>query len=744
MKRLSRFLARHRWFAWLLFLVLSIPPVLGLSGYNLLESRDVAWSTTGDRETLGEAQSRFTSKLAGVPSLLVIESDEFFQTERVHSLWRTVSQIEQLEKVYGVVWMGSVPQITLFGGRELLLPGREPKADAEQIASAKEQISTHPLIAGQLLSEDGRTLLMGIFVYDRETVQRTVQIAREQLEPHGMTVRLTGPVALRRAHQRTLDAEHNRVLYTAMGLIIGLALLIFRGLPAILITCSGPLLGVFWTLGWLAFVGEDLNELTMVLVPVMAMIIGFTDGVHIVVHVRQERVAGKSQRDAAATAMEQVGLACLLTSLTTAIGFASLLIADATIIQSFGRSSAIAVFVTFVAVVLLVPLLSGSWLGKNIHKGYERDLVGTNIQRLSGLVDGVVRHSRAVAIVGILVTVALAFGASTLQPDNRLAHRIPHNCEEWQAMVHCDEAFGGIHFLRVLVSWEEDTPREEIWNGLLEIEQELDSEKLLGRSLSVRHWLSVLPGAQRPEKLAMTSFLPKEFRNEFWNSDERQAQVVSRMQDLGMATYRPVLDKLELEFRKIEERHPGLKLQITGEAIVENQIVQRVVRELFHSLALAAVIIFLVITVTFRSLRLGLLSIIPNVFPLAATASLRAVFFGTSLDISSACSFAICLGIAVDDTIHFLIRYLHEQESGHEPPEAIHRTFVTVGSALVMTTAVMVSGFGSVMTSSLPTHFLFATMAVTTIAAALIGDLILLPALLMQFPGNDSDQRITE
>ena len=735
MKRLSRFLAEHHWVAWLLFVLLSVPPGLGLSGYSLLDSRDAAWSTTGDRETLGEAQSRFPSKVAGIPALLVIEADDFFQPERVSALWKTVGQIEQLENVYGVMWMGSVPQVTLFGQRPLL-PGLD--ADAAEIASAKELVSTHPLISGHLLSEDGRTLLVGVYTWNEDSMQKVTAIAHEHLEPRGMTVRLTGPMALWRAHKRTLDAEHNRVLYTAMGLIIGLALIIFRGLPAILITCSGPLVGVVWTLGWLAFVGEDLNELTKILVPVMAMIIGFTDGVHIVVHVRQERVAGRSQREAAATAMEQVGLACLLTSLTTAIGFASLLIADATIIQSFGRSSAIAVLVTFVAVVLVVPLLSGSRLGKNIHKGYERDLVGTNIQRLGGLVDGVVRHSRVVAIVGVLVTVVLAVGASTLQPDNRLAHRIPHNCEESQAMEHCDRVFGGIHFLRVLISWKEETPREDVWNVILETERELNSEKLLGRSLSVRHWLSVIPGTEGPQKLALTSLLPDEFRNEFWNSDERQAQVVTRMQDLGMTVYNPVLDRLDARFRKIEERHPGLKLQITGEAIVENKVVQRVVRELFHSLALAAVIIFLVITVTFRSLRIGLLSTIPNVFPLAATASLRAFFFGTSLDISSACAFAICLGIAVDDTIHFLIRFMHEREAGYEPPEAIHRTFVTVGSALVMTTVVMVSGFGSVMTSSLPTHFLFATMALTTIAAALVGDLIILPALLVQFPGRRS------
>jgi predicted RND superfamily exporter protein len=741
MKRLSRFLAEHRWFAWLLFLVLSIPPGLGLFGYSLLDSPDAEWATTVDRKALDEAQSNFTSQLAGLPSFLVVESDDFFQPERVHALWTAVEKIEQLEEVYGVLWMGSVPHVTLFG-QNPLLPGLD--ADAEEIAAAKELVSTHPLIEGQLLSEDGRTLLMGIFADDRDTMQNVVETAREQLEPLGIKVRLTGPAALKRAHDRTLDAEHDRVLYTAMALIIGLALIIFRGLPAILVTCSGPLVGVAWTLGWLAFVGEEPNQLTKILVPVMAMIIGFTDGVHIVVHVRQERVAGKSQRDAAATAMQQVGLACLLTSVTTGIGFGSLLIADATIIQSFGRSSAIAVFVTFVAVVLVVPLLSGSWLGKNIHKGYERDLIGTNIQKLGGSIDWVVRHSRLVAFVGVGVTAALAMGASTLQPDNRLAHSIPHNCDEWQAMVHCDETFGGIHFLRVLISWEEGTPREDIWNVILETERELNAEKLLGRSLSVRHWLSVLPGAEGPEKLALSSLLPEEFRHEFWNSDERQAQVVSRMQDLGMAVYRPILDQLEARFRKIEQQHPGIKLRITGEAIVKNQIVQRVVRELFHSLALAAVIIFLVITVTFRSLRLGLLSIIPNVFPLAATASLRAVFFGTSLDISSACAFAICLGIAVDDTIHFLIRFIHEREAGHEPPEAIHRTFVTVGSALVMTTAVMVSGFGSVMTSSLPTHFLFATMAFTTIAAALVGDLILLPALLVQFPGRSAPEETTE
>jgi predicted RND superfamily exporter protein len=158
---------------------------------------------------------------------------------------------------------------------------------------------------------------------------------------------------------------------------------------------------------------------------------------------------------------------------------------------------------------------------------------------------------------------------------------------------------------------------------------------------------------------------------------------------------------------------------------------------------LAGVVIVLVIAIAFRSLRLGLISIIPNVLPLAAAAALRATM-DVSLDIASACSFAICLGIAVDDTIHFMTRFQHECAGGHDAPTAIRRTFVTVGTALVMTTVVMVAGFASVMTSQLPTHTLFAAMAITTIGIALPADLFILPAILCCFPGKDATSREIE
>jgi len=162
------------------------------------------------------------------------------------------------------------------------------------------------------------------------------------------------------------------------------------------------------------------------------------------------------------------------------------------------------------------------------------------------------------------------------------------------------------------------------------------------------------------------------------------------------------------------------------------------IEELITSLLGAAFIIFVILTIAFRSLRLGLVSILPNVMPIAAAGALRYTL-SDSLDIASACSFAICLGIAVDDTIHYLIHFEHARRNGASAMEANRGTFTTVGSALVMTTLVMTAGLGTVLTSQMPVIFNFSAMACTTLAVALIADLLFLPALMTMFPGKDRE-----
>jgi hypothetical protein len=150
------------------------------------------------------------------------------------------------------------------------------------------------------------------------------------------------------------------------------------------------------------------------------------------------------------------------------------------------------------------------------------------------------------------------------------------------------------------------------------------------------------------------------------------------------------------------------------------------------SLGTASIVIFAVLGLAFRSVRIGLISVVPNMFPLAV-AGAYLVASGQNLEIVMVCAFTCCLGIAVDDTIHFLTRYLEEQKTTGDQNLAIRRAFTGVGTALIMTTVVLISGFMTVIWSDAREHRIFSSMGAITVAAALFGDLIFLPAMLAQF-----------
>ena len=168
----------------------------------------------------------------------------------------------------------------------------------------------------------------------------------------------------------------------------------------------------------------------------------------------------------------------------------------------------------------------------------------------------------------------------------------------------------------------------------------------------------------------------------------------------------------------------------------------QIVVDLVTSLGTASLIIFVVLSIAYHSLRIGLISIIPNLFPLAVAGTFLVVS-GQNLEIVMVCAFTCCLGIAVDDTIHFLTRYLEERKNEPDEELAIRKAFAGVGTALIMTTIVLVCGFMTVQTSETREHRIFAAMGAITVAAALFGDLIFLPAILSRFNRRKASDKAT-
>jgi predicted RND superfamily exporter protein len=223
--------------------------------------------------------------------------------------------------------------------------------------------------------------------------------------------------------------------------------------------------------------------------------------------------------------------------------------------------------------------------------------------------------------------------------------------------------------------------------------------------------------------------LPQGLGRRYLQPDKGRALVSYTVPDAGSDVTEPAYQRLESNMRQLREAHPDFGLHITGTGYVARRNVNLIIVDFSRGLWLAAGVIVLVLAAAFRSWRLGLVAVLPNVFPLAVAGSVL-VALGIQLQVASVLAFTVCLGIAVDDTIHLLARYQHERRAGLEPSEAAIQAFLHVGRALIATTLVLLCGFGVMFLSSIATSKLFALIAVIGLIAALLGDLILLPALL--------------
>ncbi len=678
--------------------------------------------------------------------VLVIESPDLFTPQGAAALREVVAALEQLDAVESVTWMERVPMLNIFGLREPLLPPEH--ASLRQFAAAREKALQHPLVGGQLLSADGRTLLLLIklnwlFVEsDADCTSRLKETACQaaaRFPGVSMQFLTTGRVPMYLAFigsQRENQRKYQIIGYGMVGLM---SLILFRGLRAVLIVALAPSLGVFWSLGCLRFFNVQDNPFNDVVLPVLLSLVALTDGVHLMVEIRKRRAAGLAERAAARAGISQVGLACFLTSLTTAVGFASLALAHHEVVREFGWSCVLGVGLCFLAVITTIPLACSTPLGRQVHVGLDRGWIERHLDRIGGLIALVLRNARRVALAAIVSTGALTALTLQLRPDERRSSALPSGSEAVMALTHMDRAFGGLELGFVEVTWTErvDATAPEVYDVLTEVHALLEGEPLIGSPLSIRSLLAALPGgSSSAERMSLLELLPPPLKRAFYTPERRQAKVSFRAQDLGIATYGPVFERIEAGLAQIAAAHPDFALELTGAAVHRWRNLYQIVVDLRNSLGSAAVVIFGILMLAYRSVRLGLIAVVPNVFPLAVTGTFL-VLMGQSLEIVSVCAFTVCLGIAVDDTIHFLTRFQEERRVAAHL-EAIQRAFTGTGTALIMTTVVLLAGFATVLSSDLRDQRVFAAMGGLTIGSALFGDLVFLPALLACFGRADS------
>ncbi len=744
----------------LTLLVLIVISCIALAGHNYQTLVSQGFLQQALNNDNSDEESGASSESASVPdvesvnltdsdAILVCESSSFFTPVGASAMRDVVKQLENLNHVDSVLWLDRVPILNIFGLPEPLLP-RSTSAQGLYDA-AKSKALRHPLVKGQLLSSDGKTMLLMIrfdmlFIQqDSDCTTLIRETAEQAISEHAgfeAQFMVTGRVPSVLTALETHEANQLKYQLIGYGMIFIMSIILFRGLSAVLIVAAAPAMGVFWTLGIIEFFNFADSPFIDVILPVLISLVGLTDGVHLMVQIRRNRVSGLRQKEAARDGIKQVGLACGLTSLTTAIGFGSLSLAHHEMVREFGWTCVIGVVLTFVAVVTIIPFICSSRLGQRFHVGHEKSLVDRNLNKISHVIDFVLARTGRLTILGVLLTIGFIAVSLTLRPDEKRENALPTQSEAAIALRKIDAAMGGMESSSVDITWSPSVPSDspEVLSVIRQVDDLLSVENLIGHPISIRNLLDALPGeGADADRMSMLELLPPPLKRAFYEPELRSATVSFRVQDLGIAKYGPVFERIESGLKQIQNAHAEFDLSMSGQAVWRWENLYQIVVDLAASLGTAAIIIFIVLSLVYRSLKIGLISIIPNLFPLALAGSYLAMT-GQSLEIVSVCAFTVCLGIAVDDTIHFLTRYLEEKKKHSDERTAIRNAFTGVGTALIMTTVILVAGFMTVMFSDSRDHRIFASMGAITVAAALFGDMIFLPAILAFFGDKESSQ----
>ena len=681
--------------------------------------------------------------------LVVVEADNLMKPELLEEIRNLHLELQFAEAIDGILSIFSMRDPP--GDAEVpppIIPAEIPRgAEFDKLA---KRVLGHPLIGGKLLSDTGEgsgqlTLLIISLKHD---VLREKGLAPSIREIEGLASDIIGPTEMRMqmAGAPVMQLEirdairRDRLIYNGAGFVVGLlvCLAFFRRVKLVMITsvCSG--VSVLWALGLLGWIGLKLNSFINV-IPPLVMVIAFTDAMHMIFSIRRRLREGDDRFAAAKHAIRTVGPACVLTSITTSIAFLSLTLTDSGLVRTFGIAAAIATLLAFIAVLVLLPTLvvllfkdEAEFLKTESKRHHAITALETFCDRFA---DWLKQRYAPAAVLGLSLVVVCAWLHLQLEPRYRLSDQVPDSKQSISASERLDQKLTGAHPVHVMLKWRdgEAVTSPRVIEALAATHALIEKQSGIGNVWSVEtlnRWL-IEAGETGEGVLAdYLKKLPAHLVGRFVNDGASSALVTGRIPNLDAEDTVPVLQKLDGSLAGLRADYPEIEFTVTGLSALAAIRSSDMIRQLGRGLMTAVVVVILLIGVAFRSIRILFLSIMPNIFPIVAAGAVL-YLIGGGLEYASVIALTVAFGIAVDDTIHFLNRLHIEQQRTPELGKAVHETIARIGPVLVLTTLVLVVGLAATALSDLPAMRLFGQLFMTTLAAALIGDILFLPAIIL-------------
>lgn len=678
--------------------------------------------------------------------LVVVESSQLLTPHSLNTLSNLVIELQFVDGLKGLISLFSAREKPINGAvPPPLIPDQLPTGAAFE--ALVQRIFNNDIISGKLLSKDGELALIVMaldktIVHERGLgtvigdIQKTVE---KELKGSRIQAKLAGAPIMQLEIRNAVTRD--RMIYNGLGFLAGVlvALLFFRRLSYMIIAAVPPLVAILWSLGVLGWLDFRLNMFLNVMTPLI-MVMAFSDTMQLTFTLRSRILSGDNRFEAARYAVLTVGPACVLTVATAAASFITLLFSNSALVRSFGAAGALSTLTAYVAVITLVPLLALLFIREekeNLQSADEQSkqsdaAINMLSQICGGIASTIVRIPILTTLVALLCISIMGYMHLSLEPRYSLADQVPDREQALEANRRLDEKLTGAKPVHVLIEFPKNSSlyAPATLDLISQVHTILEEQQAVGNVWSVEtlnRWLEKDGAADQNELKRYIDILPPHLTRRFISLDERAVLVTGRIPDINSADLLPVVQQIESSLITLQTQYPDYQIHVTGLAAIAARNSAAMIKQLNLGLTVEMIFVACLIGLAFRSFSTGLVSILPGLFPIFASGTLLALTT-EGLQFASIIALTVSFGLGLDATIHYLNRLRLEVREGEDPSKGIIRATLLVGPALILTTVVLAFGLAMTVLSDQPSLRLFGWLSAVTLVAALIGDLIILPA----------------
>jgi predicted RND superfamily exporter protein len=642
----------------------------------------------------------------------------------------------------------------------------------EQIDSSKNIFLNLPFYRGLLYNPQTNAWLMGIRINKdvlnsekrNGVVQQISALANDFGAKNKLNVHLSGLPLIRTILAARIAKEARWFTLGSILLSALILLLFFRSFSAMLLSLAVVVVGVIWSFGTIELLGYKITLLTALISP-LVVVIGIPNCIYFLNKYHTAFKETGEKRSAIVQMIAKMGVVTLFCNISAAIGFAVFGLTKSAILKEFGQVAGFNIMMLFFISLILIPaVLSVLPPPKEKHVRY---LKNRSIQRwLVRLETWALNHRRLIYISTVVVLVVAVGGMFKLKTVGYIVDDLPKTDKIYTDLKFFETHFKGVMPLEIVVDTKKKYGVSRNLNNLLKIDtfsQYLSSRSYIGKPLSIAEGLKFAKQAFF-EGDSINYSMPADYdlpalsqylsmRNDggnansftklvssFMDSNRQEARISVSMQDVGSAQLPFILDSIQTKANNIFDSSK-YNVQLTGTSVTFLEGTRFIINGLKESILWAFLLIALCMLYLFKSFRILLCSLIPNLVPLIITAGIMG-WVGVAIKPSTVLVFSVALGIAIDITIRFLVNYKQELKNATDTKQNVIKTIHSTGLSIIYTSIVLIAGFIIFCFSGFGGTQSLGWLTSITLVTATITNLVLLPAMLIDLSKKENDAKI--